>query len=250
MKVFLNVGAHFGQTIEPALDPKYGFDRIIAFEPVLSNVEVIRKTFRDPRVETYPIGLWNQTTEVKIYLPGTQAASVFQDKNNATSYEVCKMVKASDWIKENLGPDDRIVLKINAEGVECDIVDDLIDADLMSRIDFMLMTFDCEKIPSQAHRSVELRSRLQKIGFNRYFVWDGFFHMREPGRLEFIFRGRNHKQFLEHWMDAYGVADQRGFVNAVRQRSFELKSIVARTSFLVQRSVRHRIINKFDPKPR
>jgi hypothetical protein len=33
VKVFLDVGAHLGETLEAALDPRYAFDRIYCFEP-------------------------------------------------------------------------------------------------------------------------------------------------------------------------------------------------------------------------
>jgi hypothetical protein len=34
MKLFLDVGADLGETIKPVLNGRYGFDRIVLFEPV------------------------------------------------------------------------------------------------------------------------------------------------------------------------------------------------------------------------
>ena len=49
MKIFLDVGAHKGQTLKIALEEKYGFDKIYCFEPVSECCDVLR-TYRDERV--------------------------------------------------------------------------------------------------------------------------------------------------------------------------------------------------------
>jgi len=33
MRIFLDVGGHHGETLDVALDPRWGFDKIYCFEP-------------------------------------------------------------------------------------------------------------------------------------------------------------------------------------------------------------------------
>lgn len=167
MRVFLDVGAHVGETVPAVLDPRWGFDRIVCFEPVEACARAIERT-TDPRVEVHQIGLWDRNEERPIFNAGDVGATIFEDKqwNHAPSgeAETIRLVRASDWFRDNLNPDDVVYAKINVEGCECDIIDDLIDAGLMGTIAALMVDFDVRKIPSQAAREAQVRARMDDLG--------------------------------------------------------------------------------------
>ena len=82
MKIFLDVGAHIGETLEIALDPKYGFDKIYAFEPSKDCCDVIRASYDDKRLVICEYGLWDKDSNLPLYNSGGLGASVFKDKPN------------------------------------------------------------------------------------------------------------------------------------------------------------------------
>lgn len=62
-KVFIDVGGFEGDACRAALDPIFGFDRVIAFEPVQHCAEAIRKRIQDPRLEVVCAALCQATSE-------------------------------------------------------------------------------------------------------------------------------------------------------------------------------------------
>src|SRR5262249_33531928 len=125
LKVFLDVGAHDGASLHAVRDPKYGFDRIYCFEPASSCWPVL-EAVSDERVTVCRFGLWDRTGEHTLYDTGSVGASVFADKfAGARAGEPARFVRATDWFLDNLGERDVVFLKLNCEGAEVDIVEDL-----------------------------------------------------------------------------------------------------------------------------
>lgn len=164
MKVFLDVGAHRGESLVPALYAEFGFDRIICFEPVKYLLQFL-EAFKDPRITLHSFGLWNKDCEVPIFQPGTKGAGIWKKDNGRTNEtEVCKFRRASDWMRENIATDDTVFLKLNCEGAECDILDDLLDSGEFAKIGFAMVDFDVRKIEALKHREAETRHRLEQAG--------------------------------------------------------------------------------------
>lgn len=169
MRVFLDVGGHYGETLDVALDPRWSFDRIYCFEPAEPCRHILRG-FRDSRVRLVPAGLSNRTGEATLYGTGLLGASVYADKRQLDAHvqaETIALVRATDWLQENTAPDDEIYLKLNCEGSECDVLEDLLDSGLTKRLTSVYVDFDVRKIPSQAHRqqTVEQRLSMQDLHF-------------------------------------------------------------------------------------
>ena len=170
MKVFLDVGAHEGSSLNAVRDPKYGFDRIYCFEPA-SGCWPALESVADSRVTVCRFGLWNTTREHPLYEPGSRGASVFADKfKERPTDEMAQFVRASDWFRENLAEGDEIYLKLNCEGAECDIAEDLLDSGELARVRSVMIDPDVRKIPSQEHRERELGERLRGAGLTNYFM--------------------------------------------------------------------------------
>jgi FkbM family methyltransferase len=128
VKVFLDVGAHEGSSLHAVRDPKYGFERIYCFEPAPACWPAL-DAVPDDRVTVCRFGLWNRTCEHALYDPGSRGASLFEDKfKSIPGTERARFLRATDWFREHLGAADEIYVKLNCEGAECDIVEDLLDS--------------------------------------------------------------------------------------------------------------------------
>ena len=196
MKIFLDVGAHTGETVRAVLDPKYRFDRIFCFEPVESCRRQLAR-FPDPRVVVLPFGLWKETTEREIYGPGAMGASLFADMpvEDASRTERCHFVAASEWFRENIDAQDSVYMKLNCEGSECDILDDLVDTGEFFKVTQVMVDFDVRKIPSQRHREAETRKRVEESGLRNFRY------------CEDVMTGATHALRIQHWLRMVGAND-------------------------------------------
>ena len=214
MKVFLDVGAHNGATLDAVRDPKYAFGRIYCFEPARACWHAL-ESVRDDRVVVCRFGLWNATAERELYDPGSVGASMFADKfREERRRETARFVRATEWFHENLAPEDEIYLKLNCEGAEVDIVEDLLDSGELARVKSVMIDPDVRKIPSQAHREQELRARLAATGLTNYAL------------EEEVMIGATHRARIQHWLRGAG-AEEHG--TAVRQLGYELARALRRS---------------------
>jgi FkbM family methyltransferase len=193
VKVFLDVGAHTGESLNAVRDPKYGFDRIYCFEPASSCWPAL-EAVRDHRVTVCRFGLWDRTCEQPLYDAGSIGASLFADKfKTSRPDQVARFVRATEWFRENLRDDDEIFLKLNCEGAEADIVEDLLDSEEFARVRSAMVDPDIRKVPSLAHRERELRDRLAASGAANYF-------MREE-----VMVGATHRVRIQNWLRLAGA---------------------------------------------
>lgn len=181
MRIFIDVGGHFGETVESVLDPIYGFDLIYSFEPVKGCADKIRE-IKDDRVRVIEAGLLDKNTTMPIFMPGSEGASIFNDhaglapdtmRDTAFSNSVmCEFIKVSDFFKDKIGAQDEVVMKLNCEGSECDILMDLINSEEIYKIKNLLIDFDARKIPSQEHKIDPVMAKLKEINFKYYLPED------------------------------------------------------------------------------
>jgi FkbM family methyltransferase len=204
MKVFLDVGAHEGSSLNAVRDPKYGFDRIYCFEPA-SGCWPALESVADSRVTVCRFGLWNATREHPLYDPGSRGASVFADKfKERPTDELARFVRATDWFRENLAEGDEIYLKLNCEGAECDIAEDLLDSGELARVRSVMIDPDVRKIPSQEHRERELGERLRGAGLTNYFM------ERD------VMVGDTHRARVQNWLRVAGAERRSPRVQALQ----------------------------------
>jgi FkbM family methyltransferase len=163
-KVYLDIGAHFGETLPAALDPRFGFDVVVCFEPASRCWPRLRRR-RDPRILLCRFGLSNESGRRPLYAAGSVRASVLEEgKTAGAPAEVVTMARASDWFRTYLGQGDEVYAKVNVEGSECDILEDLLDTKEISKVRSMLVDFDVRRFPSRRHREVEVKDRLAREG--------------------------------------------------------------------------------------
>jgi FkbM family methyltransferase len=204
VKVFLDVGAHEGSSLHSVRDPKYGFDRIYCFEPAAACWPAL-DAVTDSRVHICHFGLWKRTAEQALYDPGSRGASMFEDKfRSKPSGETARFVRASDWFRDNLGAGDEIYVKLNCEGAEADIVEDLLDSGQLARVRAVMIDPDVRKIPSLAHRQRELEERLASSGLTNYFM------------EEEVMVGETHRDRIQNWLRVAGAEHESPFTR-IRQ---------------------------------
>lgn len=187
-KVFLDVGANNGQSLVAAMAPEFGFYRIHCFEPASACWPKL-EALADPRVRIEPFGLWNQNGCAPLFQPGSKGAGIYKkDTARTDTTEVCTFVSASDWMRENIDAGDVVYMKLNCEGAECDILDDLLDFGEFDKVNFIMVDFDVRKIAAHKHREQELRARLAAFPFPRVaFCKD-------------VMRGETHELRIKNWL--------------------------------------------------
>ncbi|MGD0523102.1 MAG: FkbM family methyltransferase [Candidatus Microgenomates bacterium] len=191
MKIFLDVGAHIGQTLKIALEDKYKFDKIYCFEPVPECCDTLRK-FKDKRIVVCEYGLWDKNRTGTLYAPKTKGASLFKEKfHYKVGSQIINLVRTSDWFIENIKSNDQVYLKLNCEGSECTILDDLIRSGEYKKIDVLMVDFDVRKIPSRKHLMNDMKVRLKKLGIPKIFYID-----------EFHLGKKTHSYFTHYWLNS------------------------------------------------
>jgi FkbM family methyltransferase len=210
VKVFLDVGAHAGWTLMAVRDPKYRFDRIYCFEPASACWPALERLV-DRRVTICRFGLWNRTTTRRLYDAGSRSASLYADKfEDARSEEEVELVRATDWFGEHLRPGDEVYLKLNCEGAEADIVEDLLESGEFARLRAVMIDPDVRKIPSQRHRERELREKLLSTGFTNYAM------------EEEVMIGETHRLRIQNWLRSVGAEEHSPWVRA-RQAGYVVR---------------------------
>jgi len=168
MRVFLDIGAYDGTTVEAVAD--MDFDRIYSFEPMPDQFAELDRRFGDlPNTTLLNFGLSDSTGTRHMYgANGHFEASVYSAGESVDEKVVtrCEFVSASDWFRENLTKDDTVFVKINCEGSEVDILDDLVASGEIWKIHSATICFDVQNIPGQEHRESETRAAMDAIGFN------------------------------------------------------------------------------------
>ncbi|SVD39069.1 uncharacterized protein METZ01_LOCUS391923, partial [marine metagenome] len=119
MKIFLDIGSHIGETLPEVTKKKYAFDKIVCFEPSSYCLDELKRfAAEDDRIIICEFGLSNRNQEVELFLPGTEAGSIYKDENpSLNSHEVAneaitkereiiKLREAKEWFKKNTDADD------------------------------------------------------------------------------------------------------------------------------------------------
>ena len=168
MRIFLDIGAHEGQTVEAVSD--MDFDRIFAFEPMPEQYARLVERFGDlPNVTLLPFGLSDVTGTLPVFGSNENLeASVYPMGGTVDELivTVCDFVSASEWFKANLTDEDTVYAKINCEGSEVDILSDLVESGEIWKLHSVTVCFDVQNIPGQEHREWETRQAMDDIGFN------------------------------------------------------------------------------------
>ncbi|MHA2018422.1 MAG: FkbM family methyltransferase [Promethearchaeota archaeon] len=176
-KIFLDIGAWQGDTIEIALD--YDFDVIYAFEPSISNCKIIKEKIKDDRLILNEVGLYHKNKIMDLHHAGSIGASIFSgkkfDKYNKKKFpdtDQCTFIKASTWFNENISKEDYVIVKMNVEGAEISILNNLLITKEYDKINHMLISFDIGKVQGKGHLRLELQKQLKELEITNFIPMD------------------------------------------------------------------------------
>lgn len=194
MNIFLDVGGYRGETLLEVIKPRYDFDVIHTFEPVSSNCKIIHDTIKDSRVIVHEYGLWNKTCEYTIYDAGSPGGTLFKEKftggrkRRSNTDTICSFVKASEWFENNINNTDRVIMKINCEGAEVDIINDLLSSNKYDMVYNLMIDFDVRKIRGKETLEKETISKLNRLNKTNFFT-----HKQ-------AMKGKTHQKRIAYWL--------------------------------------------------
>lgn len=165
-KVFLDVGGFDGDSARAALDPRFGFDAVYSFEPVKDCARRIAVNVRDRRLTVIPAGLFDRTASLPLGSPGELGGSVYAQDARA---EICDFISASEWFKNNIESSDKVWIKLNCEGAELNILNDLLDSGEASKVHEALIDLDAAKYFELHDAAQALLDRLPSAPFEYHF---------------------------------------------------------------------------------
>ncbi len=163
-----DMGGYEGEWAEK-IYKKYGC-QVEVFEPVERFVKILDAKFKNnPAIHVHPVGLAGSNRTEKINLEMASSSTFKKGKKT----EAIKLVKASEFIPK----DQKIALmKINIEGGEYDLLDNLIKTGLIKNIDNLQIQFHVF-VPNARKQRQKLQAQLAKthqLTYNYPFIWENW----------------------------------------------------------------------------
>lgn len=166
MNCFLDIGSHTGEALEEALRPIYKIDSVYAVEPSTFGLNKLMK-FKDNRVRIFPIALSNYSSTTKLFGAGSVGGGLFADKNQHWSNtETVQVEKFSAWAEENLAHFTEVYVKINVEGSEFFILQEMLKVHKKIKFKSVLLSIDILKVPSLRGFKYELDCLISSFPVN------------------------------------------------------------------------------------
>ncbi|MGH8050656.1 MAG: FkbM family methyltransferase [Arenimonas sp.] len=170
-KILVDVGGYEGDACLAALDPAFDFDVVYCFEPVKKCADSIKIRVSHPKLEVINAALSNFDGNADLFGPGTLAGSLFSDHEHVNSQvaEQCRVVRATGFLLPLVQSGDEIYVKLNCEGAEIPILEDLLDSGVFLKLKSVLLDLDAKKIPSLSERLSKIEEDLAKIESRNWF---------------------------------------------------------------------------------
>lgn len=169
--IFLDCGAHRGESVNMFLK-KVANSQIYTVHSFECNPESIVKFkaahAKNNNVILHEKAVWTHEDGLKFYLGASSGCSVIEskrsgdlDKNNPIFVE---SISLSKFIRENFSSDDNLVLKIDIEGAEYEVLQDLIDSGTIKYVKHLFGEWHHQKIdlPLETHKN--LIKSLESVG--------------------------------------------------------------------------------------
>lgn len=192
MRIFLDVGAHEGQTLDVVVRSEHNFDRIYAFEPMpAQHATLVRRFGASPVVKLCNYGLTDHTATLPLY--GTNAdmeASLYPRKSDvdASVMSHCQFMEAAEFFRRHIEWDTEVIVKLNCEGAEVAILRNLMDSGEIWKCSNIMVDFDVRKIPGMEPSERAIMRDLRSRGFTRII------------EREYVMLGETHDERITHWL--------------------------------------------------
>jgi FkbM family methyltransferase len=157
--------------------------RIYVVEPVAAFADGIQRRFdRNPDISVHAVALGGRTGETEIVVHGT-GSSIFGEARHwgaAAPRERVRVVRVADFLAEH-GIERLDLLKLNIEGAEYDLLDDLIGSGVVQRVANLQVQFHefVVDAPQRMRAIHEALRRTHKPTYQAEWVWENW-TLREP----------------------------------------------------------------------
>jgi FkbM family methyltransferase len=153
-----------------------------AFEPNPFAFAILQDRFKDnPNVHCYQKGVYTRNSSMKLYLHesaqqdqvvwsvGSSLLS-FKGNVNVDDYVEVAVIDFAEFLRSLKRPAG--LVKMDVEGVECDILNYLIDCELISNIGVVVVETHEKKVPELVEKTQKLKQRVKELGINNIrFDW-------------------------------------------------------------------------------
>ena len=194
-RIFLDVGAHYGETAEVAVESTYAFDRVCCFEPsakCFERLEILSKLY--PSIEVYQFGLGNKNSLRWLQNSGELGGSfLYNEKTTSERAELTEVRDIVEWMEQSISEDDFVVMKINCEGGEVEIIERLLEAQKLSFFYTIVVSWDIREYRNLARQEVDLRTKLRALNCSNCCSSDD------------VMLGETHSDRVKHWLNLFGV---------------------------------------------
>ncbi len=167
MRIFVDIGSHFGESIFKVLNPELKIDKIYAYEPSSIAFDRVSK-IKDSRLTVKKIALGAENGHVDLFSSGSLGATTFSDKKGITKANKERVLvrSASEELSDILESGAEVFMKINCEGGELDILENLKTSGLILKCTHLYVDWDARKVPSLAERYSAVRRDVESLGID------------------------------------------------------------------------------------
>ncbi len=155
-KIFIDAGAHIGQSIELFLNSnienKQDYE-IYSFEAHPLNFEKLKQKYRkNQNINLYNLCVWIKNNDIKFYekkkFNYNQGNSIIKTKKGLNTKKplIVQGIDFSSFISDNFSKNDYIILKMDIEGAEYEVLDKMILDRTIEYIDLLLVEFHNNKV--------------------------------------------------------------------------------------------------------
>jgi FkbM family methyltransferase len=199
----VDVGSRNGESLEEFV--RWDFDRIYSFEPMPVQHSRIRERFADdPRVVAYGFGLSDMTGLKHMYGADEHGeASVFATKSDldASVVSEARFLEAALWFAYVIDDDDDVWLKLNCEGSEVAILNNLMDRDELRRVKAFRVEFDISRVRGHEHEADLLLARLDEYGYTDFTIGSDA-RFENGGLVDRVPQVGTHHGRLHDWLES------------------------------------------------
>lgn len=172
--IALDLGANVGKITQQMADSGA---TVYAFEPNPFAFERLQQRFKDnPKVTCLNKAVLDKETTIPLYfhefsdqdeITWSVGSSLLDYKKNVLKGKKVDVqaVDLAEFIKSLEKPID--LIKMDIEGVECKVINHLIDSGMMDKIKLMLVETHDHKIPELKEETDALRSRINELGLEK-----------------------------------------------------------------------------------
>jgi FkbM family methyltransferase len=173
--IFLDIGAHWGETLDEVLSPVWAFDLVYAFEPDPEAVAILKSKFASAissgQLIIVESALSDRDGEAQLF-GGNEGggASLYADKTDIdpAKRRTIRLIQTRRFFADTLSKSDNIIAKLNCEGGEVPILNDLLDSGELSKLAHAIIDFDIRKVRGHRGDAPALMHRMRTSGFGRF----------------------------------------------------------------------------------